>query len=96
MTQQYLVGELSLLLAQLETAAGGGSVSRAVAQLRREAECCPPAALGPVLARTFELTDCLCLDSLARGDELAFRAQAVTGAQLRDFGICACLLDELA
>ena len=93
MTQQYLVGELSLLLAQLETAAGSGSVSRAVSQLRREAETCPPAALGPVLARTFELTDCLCLDSLARGDELAFRSQAVSGEQLRDFGVCAGLLD---
>lgn len=95
MTQQYLVGELSLLLAQLETAAGSGSVSRAVAQLRREAEACPPAALGPVLARTFELTDCLCLDSLARGDALAFRSQAVAGEQLRDFGVCAGLLNEL-
>jgi hypothetical protein len=49
-----------------------------------------------VFARTFELTDCLCLDSIARGDTLAFRSQAVTGEQLRDFGVCAGLLDELA
>jgi hypothetical protein len=94
-TQQYLVGEVSLLLAQLEVAAGDGSVSRTVAQLRREAESSPPAALGLLLARTFELTDCLCLDSLARGDVTAFLSQAATGERLRDFAVCARLLDEL-
>jgi hypothetical protein len=93
MTQQYLVGELSLLLAELEAAARDASCAREVANLRREAENRSPNALAPVLTRTVEVTDGLCWDSLARGDATAFNRQAAAGAQLRDFGVCAGLLD---
>jgi hypothetical protein len=94
MTQQYLVGELSRLLAELEAAAGDASFARKVARLRREAESRPPTALAPVLTRTVELTDGLCWDSLARGAATAFNRQAAAGAQLREFGVCAGLLEE--
>ena len=94
MTQQYLVGELSLLLAELEAAASDASSARDVARLRRKAETLPPTALAPVLTRTIDVTDGLCWDALARGDTTAFNRQAAAGAQLRDFGVCAGLLEE--
>jgi hypothetical protein len=40
------------------------------------------------------LTDGLCWDSLNRGDTTAFLRQAAVGAELHDFGVCACLLEE--
>jgi hypothetical protein len=94
MTQQYLAGELSLLLAQLQAGPIDPSFASALARLRRDVETSPPRALSAVLIRTLEVTDGLCLDSLARGDATAFGCQAATGAQLREFGICAGLLDE--
>ena len=94
MTQQYLAGELSLLLAQLQAGPIDPSFASALARLRREVETSPPRALSAVLIRTLEVTDGLCLDSLARGDAAAFGCQTATAAQLREFGICAGLLDE--
>jgi hypothetical protein len=92
MTQQYLAGEFSLLLAQLQADPIDASFASALARLRRDVETSPPRALSAVLVRTLEVTDGLCLDSLARGDAAAFGRQAATGAQLREFGICAGLL----
>ena len=94
MTQQYLAGEFSLLLAHLQAGPIDPAFAPALARLRRDVETSPPRALSAVLIRTLELTDGLCWDSLARGDATAFGCQAATGAQLREFGICACLLDE--
>jgi hypothetical protein len=94
MTQQYLAGEFSLLLAQLQAVATDPSSARALARLRREVETHPPAALAVELIRTLEVTDELCFDSLARGDVKAFDCQAATVAQLREIGVCAGLLDE--
>jgi hypothetical protein len=94
MTQQYLTGELSLLLAQLQAVAIDQAVLRAIAHLRREAETSPPSALAAVLIRSLEVTDGLCWDSLARGDTTAFTSQAASAAELREFGVCAGLLDE--
>jgi hypothetical protein len=34
----------------------------------------------------------MCWDSLSRGDTTAFARQALIGAQLREFGVCAGLL----
>jgi hypothetical protein len=53
-----------------------------------------PATYTPVLTRTIDVTDGLCWDALARGDTAAFNRQAAAGAQLRDFGVCAGLLEE--
>jgi hypothetical protein len=94
MTQQYLAGEFSLLLAQLQAGPIDPSFASSLARLRRDVETSPPRALSAALTSTLELTDCLCLDSLARGDATAFECQAATGAQLREFGICAGMLDE--
>jgi hypothetical protein len=94
MTQQHLVGELSMLVAQLQAGPIDPSFAPALDQLRRDVETSPPSALPAVLIRTLDLTDGLCMDSLARGDTAAFGYQAATCAQLHEFGICAGLLDE--
>jgi hypothetical protein len=94
MTQQYLTGELSVLLARLQTVATNQAAVRDVAQLRREAETGPVTALPSVVVRALALTDRLCWGSLERGDPAAFTCQAAICAELRDFGVCARLLEE--
>jgi len=92
MTQQYLAGELSLLLARLQTAATNQGFACDVAQLRHEAETRPITALSAVAVHALELTDGMCWDSLAKGDSVAFAREAAIGAELREFGVCAGLL----
>ena len=94
MTQQYLAGELSVLLAQLQAVATNQATVGDVAQLRREAETGPVTALPALVVRALALTDRLCWDSLEQGDPAAFTCQAAICAELRDFGICARLLEE--
>jgi hypothetical protein len=94
MTQQYLVGELSVLLARLEAVATDQTAVRDVAQLRRGAEIGPVTALPSMVVRALALTDRLCWDALERGDTLAFACQAAICAELREFGVCARLLEE--
>jgi hypothetical protein len=94
MTQQYLSGELSVLLARLQTTAGDAS-ARDVARLRYEAETVPWPALGSVVVRALGLTEKLCWNSLTLGDTDAFTHQAVVGAELRSFAECAGLLGEV-
>ena len=93
-TQQYLVGEVSLRLGQLQAVVLEPSLARAVAQLRREAETSPPGALSVLMIRALDLTDAICLDSLARGNMTAFGAQVAGAAELREFGICAGLIEN--
>jgi hypothetical protein len=94
LTQQYLAGELSLLLAQLPAVATNQASLGAAAHLRHQAETVPVAALTFVVVRTLELIDSLCWESLQRGDIPAFDHQAVLGAEVHDFGVCASLLAE--
>jgi hypothetical protein len=94
MTQHYLAGELSVLLAGLQAVAANQAAVRDVAQLRREAETGPVTALPFLVVRALALTDRLCWDSLERGDPAAFTCQAAICAELRDFGICAGFLQE--
>ena len=94
MTQQYLAGELSLRLARLQAVAGNQASVRAVAHLRQEAETGPLTALASVATRALALTDDLCWDSLERGNAVAFSQQAAISAELREFGVCAGLLEE--
>jgi hypothetical protein len=68
MTQQYLLGELSVILGELQVVATNEAAVRAVARLRREAETRPLAALASVAVRALELTDDWCCDSLVRED----------------------------
>jgi hypothetical protein len=94
MTQQYLAGELSVLLAQLHDAAGDQAHAGEIARLRLWAENAPLAALPCVAAHALELTDAVCWESLSVADITAFVRQAAIGSQLREFGICSCLLPE--
>jgi hypothetical protein len=66
---------------------------RELARLRREAETFPVPALGGVTERALALTDGLCWDSLAHGEPASFDQLAIVGAELRDFGVCAGMLD---
>jgi hypothetical protein len=95
MTQQYLIGELSELLARLQAVAGDQASAGDVAHLRQDEETAPLAALSWVAVRGLQLTDEMCCDSLTRGDTAAFACQAAIGAQLREFGVCAGLLPEV-
>jgi hypothetical protein len=94
MTQQYLAGELSVLLARLQAVATNDPAVRDVVQLRRGAETGPVTALPSMVVRALALTDRLCWDSLEQGDTAAFTCQAAICTELRDFGICAGLLEE--
>lgn len=94
MTQQYIAGELSVLLARLESAATSPAATVEAARLRRQAETWPLAALTRVVVQALALDDGLCWDSLTRGDEAAFAVAARVGADLREFGVCAGLLGD--
>lgn len=94
MTQQYLAGELSVLLAQLHTAVGNQTYAGEIAGLRQQAESGPITALPWVAARALQLTDAACWESLSTADITAFAHQAAIGARLREFGICSRLLTE--
>lgn len=94
MTQQYLVGELSLILGELQAAATNAAAVRDVGRLRREAEITPPAALGPVVARAVKLGGRVCWDALTQGESAAFIRDTAIYAELWEFGVCAGLLEE--
>jgi len=94
MTQQYLAGELSSLLGELQTVTTNGISARGLARLRYEAETWPLRALSSVAVRALVLTDDLCWDSLARADAATFARQAALGAELHEFGVCAGLLED--
>jgi hypothetical protein len=94
MTQQYLLGELSLILGELQTVATNEAAVLKVASLRREAETRPLPALASVAARALELTDDWCWDSLVHGDAAAFDRQAAIFTELWEFTICAGLVED--
>ena len=94
MTRQYLAGELSVLLAHLQAVANTEAARRDAWSLRHAAETEPIPALGSVIVRALAVADDLCWDSLNRGDTVAFTRQAAVCDELREFGVCAGLLDE--
>jgi hypothetical protein len=94
MTQHYLAGELSLLLAGLQAVAPGRVATEDVAWLRREAEAGPLTGLASVAVRALNLTDGLCWESLSRGDAATFTRQAAVCAELHEFGVCAGLFED--
>ena len=93
MTRQYLVGEFSARLEQLQAVTSRPAV-RQVAELRYEVESCPSAWLPVAMKRAIVLADGLCWDSLSRGDATSFARQAAVSAGLRLFGMSARLLEE--
>ncbi len=94
MTQQYLAGELSLLLGQLQAVVTNEASVVEVKHLRQRAETGPVSALGAVAVRALDVADCVCWDSLTRGDTAAFVRQAAVGSELWEFGLCAGLLED--
>lgn len=92
MTQQYLAGELSVLLARLQAVSPSWVSAGEVARLRHEAETFPVPALTSVAERALLLADGLCWDSLEHSDPVSFSRVAVVGAELREFGECAGML----
>lgn len=91
-TQQYLAGELSSLLGELQAAAGNSPAMREVAILRREAERAPMVALASVTERALQAANRVCGDALARGDTAALVPGILICGKLWEFGICAGLL----
>jgi len=91
MTQQYIVGEFSVLLAGLypapEELLGG-----AVGDLRREVEFSPLSMLPPLVHEALDLTDKICWAALERGDAAGFCRYVRTAVALWDFGVGAGLL----
>jgi hypothetical protein len=94
MTQQYIAGEVSLLLGELQAATTHEASVVEVAHLRQRAETEPRSALASVAVRALEVADWVCWDSLTRGDAAAFIRQAAVCAELWEFGVCAGLLEE--
>ena len=93
MTQQYLIGELSVRLEQLQAVATSGAASE-LARLRHDVEAGPVHALAAATAHAIALANGLCWESLGHGDAAAFARQARVSADLRQFGICAHLLTD--
>jgi hypothetical protein len=93
MTQEYLIGELSVRLEELQAATTCEAV-RDVTRLRWQVEAGSPAGLPSAARRALALADALCWESLSRGDARAFARQAKVSADLRQFGICARLLRD--
>jgi hypothetical protein len=90
-TQQYIVGEFSVLLAGLEPTAGErlGSV---VGNLRREVECSPLPLLPRLTRVALNLADSACWLALEQGDVRGFCRCAETASALREFAVSAKLL----
>ena len=93
MTQQYLAGELSVVLSHVQAVTTTEAARRAAWCLRHAAETEPVHALGGVTVRALALTEGLCWDSLNRGDTATFTRQAAVCAELHEFGVCAGLLN---
>lgn len=93
MTQQYLIGEMSVHLAELRAVADGDP-AEVLARLQHEVESGPVSALAPAARRAIAVADVFCWQSLSRGDIEAFGRQAEVSADLRMFGVCARLLAD--
>lgn len=93
MTQDYLIGELSVHLGQLQANATQDTAAE-VAALRRQIEAGAPQGLSTAALQALALGDRLCWQSLCRGDMAAFSRQAETLAELRLFGVCSRLLAD--
>jgi hypothetical protein len=92
MTQEYLIGEVSVRLEQLQAATAKSQVD--VARLRREVETKPVTSLAATVTRVLALADGMCWDSISRGDVDEFDQQARISADLRLFGLCARLFPD--
>jgi hypothetical protein len=93
MTQEYLIGELSVRLGELQAGAAQDT-ARELAAIRQQVEAGPPQGLSAAAMQALTLADRLCWDSLRAGDMAAFSRHAEISADLRLFGICSRLLAD--
>jgi hypothetical protein len=93
LTQQYLVGELSLLLGALEPAPSV-LLGNAVHDLRRSVELGPLPILPELAREAMELSDSICWTALEQGDVGGFSRYAGAAVALWEFTINANLMTE--
>ena len=83
MTQQYIVGQFSVLLEDLQPPSGEWFA--AVGRLRREVESCSLSMLPRLAQEAIGLTDLICWSALERGDVGGFCGCARSAAALGEF-----------
>jgi hypothetical protein len=93
MTQQYLIGQLSVLLEELQPSPGD-RLAAAVHELRREVECSPLRMLPGLASEAIGLTDLICFDAVERGDARELARCAKAAVALGEFTDAARLLPE--
>ncbi len=93
-TQQYIVGQFSVLLEDLQPPSG--EWLSAVRDLRREVESCPLPMLPRLAQQAIGLTDLICWSALEQGDINRFCGCARSAAALGEFIDNARLLQGLA
>jgi hypothetical protein len=90
-TQQYLIGQFSVLLEDLQPPPGE-CLAAAVRDLRRDVESSPVAVLPNLAREAVSLTDRICWAALERGDSQAFCRYAAGAFALAEFTDAAGLL----
>lgn len=83
-TQQYLIGQFSALLEELQPPRGEW-LAGAVRDLRREVECSSVQMLPRLAHEALYLTDAICWAALDRGDRNGFGRYAKAAVALGDF-----------
>ena len=92
-TRQYLSGELSLRLGDLESVADRPEQRQLAAQLRRDAERLPTSCLGDLVWQGLRLGDEACRVALEQGAWHEFLHRIGVCSALFEFGLCSCLID---
>jgi hypothetical protein len=83
-TQQYLIGQFSVLLEELQPPAGD-RLGAAVRDLRREVESRPLGMLPKLAHEAMDLSDTICWEALERGDSDGFGRYARAAVALGQF-----------
>ena len=91
MTQQYIVGEFSALLAELQPV-NDELLDEALRNLRHEIEFGPLPMLPRLAREAMTLIDMICWLALEQGEVSGFRRDADTAIALREFTASANLL----
>lgn len=93
-TTQYITGELSVLLGELQEMVPDPTLARDVGRLRVEVEAAPLGALPVMALRARQLMRRVCGECLDQGDVKDLCRQATWGAALMEFVECASLYHE--
>ncbi|MGC8473966.1 MAG: hypothetical protein ACP5PW_06120 [Candidatus Dormibacteria bacterium] len=94
MTRQYLLGELSVRLGDLESVATGQEQRQLAGQLRRDAERMPAGCLGNLIWQGLRLGEEACQGALESGDWPEFLQRMAVCSSLWEFGVCSGLIDS--